>query len=462
MWMFLLLIIGTDNWVKGVEKPIETTSYDVTYKQQQVNGQDFRYVQDNYYYQGQGYTFTRKIEYKADSGFYISRFYLPGDKGTVTYFNEGKYLEEPLQTGDLPMDGKLMLQTETYGYVLGQAYSYTPLGNGTVESLEERYPIRVSRKNGKWVITYRFPHIKDSFGMMWGIGLSGDNLELETKLNRPSWTSYDVDIKARILNDGYYYKSPSTYEPSTQMAYWRIPSMYLVTAMIEERESLASDLLGQSLLFTGVNNLNEEGFLPSLPKSEWLEEEYSIKSGFFDTRFNADMIETYFKAYKAFERGSYRKTYLTLADYYIKHIQNEHILVEKEDKEGWLVEDYSHSDQEVVVHSSLNHQLQAIHMLLLLYEEEGMEDYQTTANKMLEGIRLTKDKWVMDDGNLEYAYLPDGTMGYVDYPYLTYNDMYDVQSDLLRIYGEEDRVLRYLMNTKLKWMKENNITEYKQ
>ncbi|XOS93740.1 hypothetical protein ACLMAB_10050 [Brevibacillus laterosporus] len=54
----------------------------------------------------------------------------------------------------------------------------------------------------------------------------------------------------------------------------------------------------------------------------------------------------------------------------------------------------------------------------------------------------------MPDSNLHYAYMPDGTMGLKDYPYLTYNDLVVVQRVLLIIQGWEDPDLAYLMQMK--------------
>jgi hypothetical protein len=80
---------------------------------------------------------------------------------------------------------------------------------------------------------------------------------------------------------------------------------------------------------------------------------------------------------------------------------------------------------------------------------------------MLFGIKNTRNSWIMKNNNLEYARKPDGTMSFIDYPYLTYNDLYNVQKDLESIYGERDRDLDLLMSAKKKWMDSNGITGYR-
>jgi hypothetical protein len=79
---------------------------------------------------------------------------------------------------------------------------------------------------------------------------------------------------------------------------------------------------------------------------------------------------------------------------------------------------------------------------------------------MLIGIKVTRDRWIMANGNLIYAYMPDGTMGLTDYPFLTYNDLVAVQTDLQRIKGIKDPDIEVLINTKKLWMDNNGISGY--
>lgn len=236
--------------------------------------------------------------------------------------------------------------------------------------------------------------------------------------------------------------------------------MYLASSFVRTGGSLGSDLMGQSLLFTGLGNINEKGFFPSLPTSKWLQDTYDMDGGFFDTRFNADMIETYMKAYEKFSHEEYRTAYKTLITFYTEHIKSNHFTFVSGADIGWLVGDYSHPDKKVKTHSSLNHQLQGIHIYLKYYEMEHDTNYYNYAMKMLKGIKLTTDLWIMDSGNLEYAFKADGRMGYVDYPYLTYNDLYHVQEDLTRINGHKDPDLGKLMKSKLAWMEACGISGY--
>lgn len=438
----------------GAKKP-----YDIKHLLTPVEGQGYRYTQNTYQFEGNGYYFCRQIDYLDDITDYRTSFYIPGKEGTLRHYKNGQLIEQPLKNGKLPTGSKLFIDTDAYSYILGQGYNYEELEDGTVQSVGTA-SIYLKKYEDRWRITYVFDKHPGTFGIMWGVGSPKQLVDFDYGSNKDIWAAYDLDDCARILLDGYYFKSPDSYIPSTSNSYWKIPSMYLASSFVKTGGSLASDLMGQSLLFTGLTNINPEGYFPSLPKSRWLFETYNIDGGFFDTRFNADMIETYMLAYNKFGHPEFREAYTRLITHYTNHIRSNHFTFTSGTDIGWLVSDYSHPDLKVKTHSSLNHQLQAIHIYLTCYEMEHDSNYYNYAKKMLNGIKLTRDLWIMESGNLEYAFLPSGRMGYTDYPYLTYNDLQRVQDDLRRIDGQPDSDLASLSESKLLWMEACGISGY--
>lgn len=414
------------------------------------------YKQQNYNYNGNGYFFVRKIE-SSQSFRYTTGFYLAGNSGTLTYYDDNKKLISlPLRDGLLPKDRILFLSTDKHQLILGQGYTYKSLGNGTVDSLSS-LPISVKNVGGRYLINYSYDLTSSDFGILWGLGSDQSLVDLSDPTVNMTWRNYDVDKNARILYEGYHYKSPSNYLPSTNNSYWNIPSSYIANSLIKNGGSLASDLWGNGLLHIESKNINQEGFLPTLPRSQWLYNDYNIPAGFFDTRFNADTIETNIIAWRKFQEPLYRENYLRLANYYINHVdKNHYTLFDSKSVEGWLVDDYYYPGSEPTL-VALNHQLQAIHVFYMLYESEKDIKYLNIADKMLNGIKATRDMWIMADGNLIYAYMPDGSMGLPDYPYLTYNDLMDVQNDLLRIKGMNDPDIEVLINTKKSWMDREGV-----
>ncbi len=414
------------------------------------------YTQRDYNYNTYGNFFVRKIE-TQETYKYWTGFYLPGETGTLTYFDDNKNLISlPLADGLLPQGRILYLSTDKHHMILGQAYTYKNLGNATVDS-KGSLPISIKKVGGSYLINYSYQLSKDTFGILWGVS----SKDVLVDLNKPNlnwvWKNYDLDKNARILFDGYHYKSPTSYIPNTKNSYWRIPSSYITNSLIKTGGSLGADIFGNALLQIEGKNISKEGFLPTHPKSTWLYKDYGIGPGFFDTRFNADTIETNIIAYRKFKVPTYRDNYLKLSEFYLKHAQNNHYpLFDANGNEGYLVDDYYYLRSKPT-HVSLNHQLQAIHIFYMLYETEKDIRYLNMADRMLSGIKATRDKWIMADGNLIYAYMPNGTMGLTDYPYLTYNDLVNVQTDLQRIKGMKDPDLEILIKTKKLWMDVNKV-----
>ena len=54
-----------------------------------------------------------------------------------------------------------------------------------------------------------------------------------------------------------------------------------------------------------------------------------------------------------------------------------------------------------------------------------------------------------------------GTNAMVDYPYLTYNDLFETQTIYKTIYGKTNDVIQYLMDCKMEWMLNNDVTGYR-
>ncbi|HZH93390.1 MAG TPA: hypothetical protein VFD79_04750 [Tissierellaceae bacterium] len=426
---------------------------------QEVNDQ-VSFIQANSTLADKGNFFIRRIVSKVDHTYWTS-FRIPGEAGTLKYFDDHKNLVEvAMVEGPLPQGRIIFLSTDSYHYILGQPYTYRDLGAGTKDSLLS-HPIQLKKDQSGWVVTFRYSLSPGVHGILWGVGSPQDLVDFDNKDQFRLWSNYDLDKNARLLYDGYHYKNPTTYFPTSPNSYWRIPSDYLTNSMVRSGGSPASEIIGSSLLKIAHKNIGGEGFLPTLPRSNWLYEDYGIEAGFFDTRFNADTIETNIIAYKKYGDPVYRDMAIRLADYYLDHGRNNRFVLQDPTLgEGWLVEDYYHKSGRKN-HTSLNHQLQAIHSFLLLYESEKNPEYLDFAQKMINGIKITRDMWIMEDGNLEYAYMPDGTMGLVDYDYLTYNDLLNVQEALARIKGQSDQDLQILMESKKLWMDRNNVSGYR-
>lgn len=445
-----------------IESYVNNRNDEVSDMTKTIHSRDFSYSQRNINFFEDGHFFVRRTDFNTNNGYHTTSFLIPGNSGVVKYFRNKKLVTQELRDGSLPKDSMLIIETDQHNMILSQGYSYKDLGHGTKDSSPDASSVELSRQDGYFRVTYNFNNRRGYHGIFYGIGSDKKLVDLTNETQLAVWSNYDVDDQARLAEDGYYYKSPDSYKPYTETSYWRNPSMYIVQSWIKTGGSLVAELFGKAYLLIGIDNINEEGYLPTLPESSWLKTDYNIGAGFFDTRFNADMGETYFEAYKKYGYPEFKEAYTRLADYYTDHILNNHYqLNDALGNPGWLVEDYAYEGGDIKpVHVSLNHHIYAAQWYLKMYELEGDKMKEDIALKMLKGIKITRDSWIRSDNNLEYAYLSNGSYGLVDYPYLTYNDLFNFQKVFSRLYGYRDPDIDVLMHSKKIWMDKNGVREY--
>ncbi len=275
------------------------------------------------------------------------------------------------------------------------------------------------------------------------------------------WSGYANSGDGRWCYDGYYWPAPDTYVPSGEQVYYRMTLPYLCRSFLGVASvyRLADDLL-PCMLDVMLQQQNELGFFPTCSQSTWLWEDYQIAAGFYDSRFNNDLAEILNGAWQRYHIAQFYTALEAYAAFFKSHAAEHH---RETANGGWLVEDYYHPDGNLPTHTSLNHQLSEI--LLLYHLSDTLSDATLTelADRMLQAISDTLTDWIRSsDFNLHYAVYPDGTFGGIDYPYLTYNDLYNLQTELISRRGSRDAELDVLMQSKKLWMDANGITGYKQ
>jgi hypothetical protein len=240
--------------------------------------------------------------------------------------------------------------------------------------------------------------------------------------------------------------------------YCRIPAVHPVLVLIDEPSRIAAEL-SIVLLEEAIARQNDEGYWETPAESLWLMEDYGIPAGFYDTRFNNDVTMRLFSAYLRLGDERYLEAALRQTDWLVRYARENSFPA----GDGILVEDYGGTGivKTSRTHCSLNHLLQEIKVLLTAEELTGNAGYGELAELMLEGIRDTEHLWISDEKGLHYSIGPDMTAGGRDYPYLTYNDLYDVQ-EMLEVRRGRDPSLDRLMASKLRHMLEIGIRGYRE
>ncbi len=308
-------------------------------------------------------------------------------------------------------------------------------------------------------ITYTFPHSSEYIGEIWYLLATGHVLADWNNINHFNVLDNELADGRRFSWDGYYFTIPSNYIPAGETVLYRHPSNYVGAAMTKYGDFLAAYDLGYVFTYICMQNQNDLGYWATGPKSGWLSEDFNIGANFYDTRFNTDFAVNLINAYNRYNNDDFLMAVCRYAEYFIDHASENHYTTAND---GWLVEDYGYDYDHTHTHVSLNHQLAELNVLYTLYQKTREEKYKVYADKMLLAIEDTQDSWVLENNNLNYAlYYTAGTNAMVDYPYLTYNDLFETQQLYTKIYGKENETVKYLMDCKMQWMLENDVTGYR-
>lgn len=390
----------------------------------------------------------------------VERVLLKTGEGDVTWYNETTDLWDTAPFGEREIRSNCVLvnTAETDLYV------WTPIGYELLENNCLRDGggtgrVELERCDGGWWVTVYSDGLEPEKAGDYVIVRSdapGMLLELDYKMLRTIWKNYTQKKDNRWCFDGYYFPAPANFVPTDCL--FRSPAAYLVNSMVSlQTECRAADDLSLMMLDTMSLQQNEAGYVPTVPASTWLQREYGLDTNYFDTRFNSDLLMLFCNSHE--NHGGFEPFLQGWFDWFYRFAETRHYETKSG---GWLVCDYADASlQTPLTHSSLNHQLAE---LLVLYRMEAFMDdarIPELTDRMLRALEDCGTAWLRPDGNLHYAYYPDGSFGGDDYPNLTYNDLYNLQAWLRANGRQQSEVFRVLMASKRKWMDENGITGYK-
>ena len=410
--------------------------------------------------------FAQKFEFIEDNKKALHvQFDILGTEGTVTYYDPINKLWLNIDIlDDMPME-TLYIKTDQTQLIISPPYNYTPIEVASMEANNENCnPVSFTKSKEKgFICNIDFKQVGGTEGHFWALESNEKLIDIDDTQQQIIWAGYNDNINQRWAYDGYYYKTPSSYKPTSDKMFWRNPSSYLPSKLTQARGSRASESLSYVMLDTVIKNAEGEGYWLTYPKSEtFLYNDYGMQGGFYDTRFNTDITETLFTAYYYTKDEAFLNSAINQLNFFVDFAYSHNYDVSIDGKKGILVEDYYHPNGNYSkTHTSLNHHLAEINTLYLGYELTKDQRYLELIEVMLQGVTNTLEKWIKDDNSLEYAYMPDGTMGLVDYPYLTYNDLFEVQETRIRLGFERDKSVDTLMYHKKLHMDANNITGYK-
>ncbi len=279
-------------------------------------------------------------------------------------------------------------------------------------------------------------------------------LDMENKEQLDLLRRGDLNRFRKFYGDGIYDLVPVSYEPTHGKGFWRCPAQHVGRAFMNNSRERFFQNIAAATVYTTISAQNEQGYWSTVPKSLWLHKDYGIGENFYDTRFSTDAAMFLMEAYQHFNETA---ALFSAGNYaaFLMDFAREHSHITSGG--GYLPMDYMDASGVAENHSSLNHVLAEMNFLYRMYLITAREDYMAVADKMLRGVKDTRDQCIKGDGDLWYCRFVDGTYGLQDYPTLTLKDLREAQQILTRLYQQPDPDLTKLINSKESYNKRHGL-----
>lgn len=246
--------------------------------------------------------------------------------------------------------------------------------------------------------------------------------------------------------DGAYSKMAWSIEPFNQLGYGRRLDAAIdkrsVDLYKERKDSYFYNLIANTLANLQELPRNKTGLYLTEITSTWLKKDYGITAPFIDTRFNEIIGYQLNEIGKLFNLPSLQKQLLVYCDFLTIQAKTKAIPITGE---GYLLPDYYSDYMDTLTHTSLNHQLGEMNLLLTAYFETNNPTYLETALHIRKGIEGLGKRWIKENGDTWYEVKPDLTFSGVDYERVTLEDLRLSQKNWAKTsYGESEWFQLYI------------------
>ncbi|MEW9125264.1 MAG: hypothetical protein AB2421_21325, partial [Thermotaleaceae bacterium] len=338
---------------------------------------------------------------------------------------------------------------------------YEALGNGVrKEHFDLTLPIYYLADKRKQEFVVSFPHIADKEIEHWGmIGKEG-MVDWDDEEQKDLLLVANLDWVRKWTWGGVQYVTPETYYPYDPRAFWVVPAQHVGDRLFTRGKNRFATNFANISLRAALDTQTAGGYWVTQPRSTWLYEDYGLDAGFYDTRFSTDAAMFLQKAYRQLGNETYRQAIVDYGDFLTSFAKTHHYATPSG---GYLVFDYTHGEdpnRRTETLTSLNHLITEMNFLYELYKDTKEEKYFEIAEKMRIAVKDTTPYWEKPDGDLWYAYLPDGSYGLQDYPLLTLKDLRYSQQLIEELHGEKDGDFQYLIDVKERYLISKGLPLY--
>ena len=260
--------------------------------------------------------------------------------------------------------------------------------------------------------------------------LNSENLLFENDKHREDWmlesAKYYKKRNSWYTAIGPFNKMVTTTEPLPENGQGYGRSLLLLK---EDRAMTLyhqqQDRYFENLIFNSFVNLKnfrgEKPYWETEVTSTYLKDLYGITAPFIDTRFNEQIALFYYRSGNEFGIQDSKEPLRNYADLLVSRKDEGHIIPIA--KDAYYISDYFPLIQDVQTHSSMNHVLGGMNILLMAYNEFGDEKYLETAKSIQKAITIQKDEWIRDNKDIWYRIAPDLGFKGDDYKHLTLEDL---------------------------------------
>jgi len=294
--------------------------------------------------------------------------------------------------------------------------------------------------------------------------LASEERLFEDRKQMDSWMLESaVNYKKRnkwYTAEGPYNKMAVTVEPMPKSGRGYGRNLLLVKEdRVMALHSETGERYYENLLYNSFTNLNifrgDLEYWKTEVTSTYLKDLYGITAPFVDTRFNEQIALFLYNGGKAFNHKDYNVGLKNYADLLVTQKAKGNFI--HVDKESYYISDYFPSAQKVKTHSSMNHVLGGMNILLMAYQEFNNPEYLTTATSIQKAIDKEKNKWIRPDGDIWYKISPEHEFIGRDYVHLTLEDLINSYENWSKVDESKLPVFEEMIRSKADYLNKNKL-----
>ncbi|PID18988.1 MULTISPECIES: S-layer homology domain-containing protein [unclassified Sporosarcina] len=180
--------------------------------------------------------------------------------------------------------------------------------------------------------------------------------------------------------------------------------------------------------------------------STYLQHLYNFTAPFVDTRFNEQIALFLYNGGSAFGHKDYNEGLRNYANLLVQ--QHKKGNVNALSSTAYYIPDYFPAKQQVKTHTSMNHLLGGMNILLLAFQEFKDPVYLENASAIEKAIRFEEKKWTRSNGDIWYKRAPNGQFSGTDYVHLTLEDLIHSYEMWMQVDQSKAKVFERMIKSK--------------